>query len=400
MENRRKRRIGSRSLQHRSYDRARAVWIGRSALCFSLYCAAFAAFFSCNTEEMPVIPCITSFGFSTDSNPTLTGDIIATIDEENGDISATMPYETDVTALVATFVSNGEAIYADGTVQISGVTSNDFMDGLCYTVIMADGSFRDYWISVAVTLNPAKEITSFSFPSAQNTQFPADLESAISGTDIATTVVSGTVVTGLVAAFEKTGVRVTVNGVEQQNGTTVNDFSSAVIYTVEAEDGSTRDHTVHVNISSLAYGDAHLGGLLFYLDGLGHGLVAATSDQGMATWCGTSVYIGGTGIDIGTGAANTYAIVTALGEGTYAAKLCHDLNLNGYTDWFLPSIEELHLMYTNLHLAGLGNFGAFPRYFSSSEISQWAYAHDFSTGEYYLYGVKASNFQIRAARAF
>jgi hypothetical protein len=50
-----------------------------------------------------------------------------------------------------------------------------------------------------------------------------------------------------------------------------------------------------------------------------------------------------TGAAIGTGAANTAAIVAAYGtsDTRYAAYQCSISTYNGYTDWFLPSLEEL-----------------------------------------------------------
>ena len=48
------------------------------------------------------------------------------------------------------------------------------------------------------------------------------------------------------------------------------------------------------------------------------------------------------------GTANTNAIVGALGEGAYAAKLCYDLSFNGCEDWYLPTVGELVAMYQQL----------------------------------------------------
>lgn len=73
-----------------------------------------------------------------------------------------------------------------------------------------------------------------------------------------------------------------------------------------------------------------------------HGLIVAYDNLADAVWSvGTNTNIAGLGTGLGTGLANTDLIVTAVGAGTYAAKLCQDLSLNGYTDWFLPSFTEL-----------------------------------------------------------
>jgi len=40
----------------------------------------------------------------------------------------------------------------------------------------------------------------------------------------------------------------------------------------------------------------------------------------------------------------------------WAAQACDAYTLNGFSDWFLPSRDELHYVYGNLHMNGLGNF--------------------------------------------
>ena len=51
----------------------------------------------------------------------------------------------------------------------------------------------------------------------------------------------------------------------------------------------------------------------------------------------------------------------------YAARKCYDYEYGGYDDWFLPSEDELNLVYENIHNKGLGSF-ANSYYWSSSEI--------------------------------
>ena len=161
------------------------------------------------------------------------------------------------------------------------------------------------------------------------------------------------------------------------------------------------------------------GGLIFYInpnsatDGWKY-LEAAASDLTndnnyyFIPWNNEDhILTGVTAIAIGSGISNTQEIVNMQGEGSYAAKLCSDLTKGGYSDWFLPSIDELNLMHENLYLNGLGSFEP-DVYWSSSEINiktaSSLYFND--GGQYYdykhvdddnkhIYGLR-----VRAARAF
>ena len=87
-------------------------------------------------------------------------------------------------------------------------------------------------------------------------------------------------------------------------------------------------------------------------DGGLHGLEAAPVDQStsIAWGCYEDDVSGAVGTDIGTGAQNTDAIVSfgCNGGSPDAALAATGYELNGYTDWFLPSRNELSLMYENL----------------------------------------------------
>lgn len=114
---------------------------------------------------------------------------------------------------------------------------------------------------------------------------------------------------------------------------------------------------------------------------------------------------GADGTVVGTGAQNTADIVALQGAGsTYAAQLCDGLSHGGFSDWFLPSRDELNLMYENLHREDLGDFnsGGFISdfYWSSSEYSSsQAWNRRFiSSGEYVAY--KNHNKRVRAIRDF
>jgi len=128
-------------------------------------------------------------------------------------------------------------------------------------------------------------------------------------------------------------------------------------------------------------------------------LEAAPSDQSTGLgWGGYGTAVGATGTAIGTGSSNTGTIYVSLGlSGVYAARICRDLNVNGDSDWFLPSIDELAQMYTNRTQIGTMAAGS---YWSSSENSDLgAEGLDFTTGTSQNYG-KSGLLYVRAARKF
>jgi hypothetical protein len=190
---------------------------------------------------------ITDYAFLSASNPDLAADVTATI---NGTaIAATVPFGTTVTALVATFASTGASVAVGGTAQTSGATPNDFTAPVTYRVTAADGSTRDFTVTVTVALNPAKAITAYAFLSVNNAGLLADVTATINGTAIAATVPFGTTVTSLIATFATTGASVAVGATAQTSGITPNDFTAQVDYTVTAADGSTAVFTVTVTVA-------------------------------------------------------------------------------------------------------------------------------------------------------
>ena len=154
-----------------------------------------------------------------------------------------------------------------------------------------------------------------------------------------------------------------------------------------------------------AIGDTYQGGVVFYLDGNGGGLIAAPSDQSSAAWGCYGQSNGGTSSAVGTGAANTTTILGGCSETAIAARICADLTLGGYSDWFFPSKDELNLMYENigpgdeLGLGDIGNFGS-NVYWSSTQVdSSRAWKQGFTAG-FQAFGNKGISNNVRAVRAF
>ena len=131
--------------------------------------------------------------------------------------------------------------------------------------------------------------------------------------------------------------------------------------------------------TKLAIGDSHQGGIIFYLDGNGGGLIAASSDQAPHP----------------TGA-----------QWVAAVNICSALTFGGYSDWLLPSKNQLFQMFVNkgaIDSTAIANGGSSfdpLQYWSSTDIdNSTAWSQNFNSGG------QGQSFKIsfcgaRAIRAF
>ena len=110
---------------------------------------------------------------------------------------------------------------------------------------------------------------------------------------------------------------------------------------------------------------------------------------------------------IGYGEDNTSAIVShcQITGVVTAAQAAYDAVINGYSDWYLPSIKELEEMYNTIGPESEANIGGFetsdiPHYWSSTNhdigMAKTVY---FNTGIRYGY-VKKHFARVRAVRSF
>ena len=170
-------------------------------------------------------------------------------------------------------------------------------------------------------------------------------------------------------------------------------------------------------------GDFYGGGVVFYrfvagdagyVAGQSHGLIAAIVDQssGIRWHNGGDVTTGATGTAIGTGSTNTDTIITAQGakETHYAAGLARAYTDGFYTDWFLPSKDELEQIFLNrvtitttAEANGGDDFDHNKQdfYWSSSEYDEdRAYCRVFAFRTNAGYDFKSQEWYVRAVRAF
>ncbi|MCL2211184.1 MAG: CsgG/HfaB family protein [Treponema sp.] len=157
------------------------------------------------------------------------------------------------------------------------------------------------------------------------------------------------------------------------------------------------------------------GGIIFYDKGVFSGgwrylEVAPLETEFRAQWGAYQHDVAGTSTAVGSGKRNTQLIVEYLkskGENRRAAQLCTSLDFDSIKDWFLPSKDELDLMYRNLKAKGLGNFVTrgdttnltFIYWSSSQSDSGSSWLQSFLNGNQLNYD-KEITVSVRAIRAF
>ncbi len=140
------------------------------------------------------------------------------------------------------------------------------------------------------------------------------------------------------------------------------------------------------------------GGIVFYVNCDGSGLIASTADQSAGVEWGCSGINIGTSANIGTGAANTAAILNGCATRPIAASVASTYNGGGFTDWYLPSSQELYQMFQQRLILNMGGM-----YWSSTDGASTTTASIY----YYINNLQASSAvktsispKVRAIRSF
>ena len=160
-------------------------------------------------------------------------------------------------------------------------------------------------------------------------------------------------------------------------------------------------------------GEEYGGGVIFHLwkdnAGVEHGLIVALTDQSISqAWSNvTSAEIGTSAQSSWDGLSNSNSIVGQAGHTSSAAKLCLDLVSGGQSDWYLPSIQELNMLWNNYYtvtralsqISGATQLSNSVYWSSSESSSNDAWYFSFGGGDAYV-GIKYYTGCVRAVRAF
>jgi hypothetical protein len=182
-----------------------------------------------------------------------------------------------------------------------------------------------------------------------------------------------------------------INGIDGTNGqagvqgpqgatgngiTNISTEGNSLVFTLS--DGSTQ--TVAFPAQGIGIGDFYQGGIIVYMlkpgdpgysSSIPHGLIAPPTDQGAAIWGCDGVDLAGANQSaIGSGFQNTIDILAGCSQTNIAARICDNLVFNGYSDWYLPSSEELLKILTSDNIGNFANtYYSNSYYWSSTEVS-------------------------------
>ena len=154
-------------------------------------------------------------------------------------------------------------------------------------------------------------------------------------------------------------------------------------------------------------GDFREGGIVIWVDDTGqHGLVCDLTDYAAIWGCNGTEIVGADSLTVGSGLQNTEDILAICQTAGIAARVANDLVAQEYSDWYLPSKEELKYIWLNSFIIsersialGGGRLDAY--YWTSSEYDAdhaWCWDLKFGADDHSY--SKETPARVRAIRSF
>jgi len=191
---------------------------------------------------------------------------------------------------------------------------------------------------------------------------------------------------------------INLNAVAGNYTTTISGLSAVTTYYAKAYATNTAGTTYGPTISfttpvaPIAINDIYGGGIVYYILKPGdngydanvqHGLIAQQQNEidgissnppfAGSTWnviaLNSNTITGAQNDGTLVGRANTAAIIANQGAGTYLFKYVSTLTINGYNDWYVPSIKEVNLFRDYVYNTSYCNYSATTHYYWSSKAN-------------------------------
>ena len=341
----------------------------------------------------------------------------------SGDVSLFAKWTINTYSLVASSEANG-------SITPSGTTTKNYGSSQSYQIEADEGyQIKDVLVDeVSVGVVDLYEFSdiqvghtiSVSFESIPISTVAVTAVSPASGYDTKSININSIVGTGFAPSasvkLTKTGeTDITCTNIVFASSTTISNASCNI------ETASSGDWNVVVTNSDTGSGQlaggfvvreyavrdvGPLGGYIFYVnpdyvsDGWKYLEAATSSRSSTAKWAdATTTLMNAFDTAVGTGLANTELVTGSDSSITSAIEYVLNYSVNGVDNWFLPSKDELNLMYTELHQYGLGGFAS-TSHWSSSEIDATTAWRQTFNGGAQSSGSKNNSYAIRAIRRF
>lgn len=163
------------------------------------------------------------------------------IDQNAKTINIKMPYEASLSSLSPSIITvSDQATYA----RVAGPTTG-FASPVTYRVTAGDGTTADYVVTVTKALNPAKDITSFS---VQGCQIDPPFVAAATSIRIKCPYVDGTTPPERSLSGRTTTFTINGKSVTPSSGAPLDYSSGPVVFTVKAEDDTTKQYSATANL--------------------------------------------------------------------------------------------------------------------------------------------------------